>query len=41
MTLPQRRLLFVVSADFGELSNALTFVAGYPFRALLLLPAPD
>lgn len=38
MTGADARLLFVVSSDFGELSNALGFVTGYPFRASLLLP---
>lgn len=34
----EARLLFVVSNDYGELSNALALVHGYPFRALVLLP---
>lgn len=32
------RLLFVLSHDFGELANALSFVAGAAFDPLLLMP---
>jgi hypothetical protein len=34
----EARLLFVLSADYGELSNALYFLRGYDFHARLLLP---
>ncbi len=33
-----RRLLFVVSNDFGELGTALALVKGQPFDSLVLLP---
>jgi hypothetical protein len=34
----KRKLLFVVSNDYGELSTALDFIAGQPFEALILVP---
>jgi hypothetical protein len=34
----KRKLLFVVSNDYGELSTALEFVARGPFEALILVP---
>jgi hypothetical protein len=38
MSPPEPRLLFIVSADYGELSNALYFLRGGGFAARLLLP---
>jgi hypothetical protein len=38
MSTGEPRLLFVVSNDYGELSNALDLVRGQPFGASLLLP---
>ena len=38
MTMAEPRLLFVLSADYGELSNALYFLRGYGFHAHLLMP---
>ncbi len=34
----KRKLLFVVSNDYGELSTALNFIAGQPFETLILVP---
>jgi hypothetical protein len=34
----RRRLLFLLSSDHGELSNALNFIRGGPFDPMLLLP---
>jgi hypothetical protein len=34
----KRKLLFVVSNDYGELSTALDFIAGQPFETLILAP---
>ena len=31
-------LLFLISRDFGELSNAVSFVQGYEFSSIFLLP---
>jgi hypothetical protein len=38
MTRADPRLLFLLSADYGELSNALYFLRGYEFDAHLLMP---